>query len=49
MILLPLKLKYRVYRSYQGGKYVGRTGNTHGPKKHSVQWYLIRALKQRGK
>lgn len=31
MVLIKLRLKYRVRRSFSSGKYQSRTGNSHGP------------------
>jgi hypothetical protein len=31
--LMPLKLKYRTYRSFNFGSYKNRTGNSHGGNK----------------
>lgn len=33
-ILVPLKLKYRVYRSFNFGTYTSRTGNSNGKLKN---------------
>lgn len=40
VMLIPLKKKYLTQRGATGGKYVGRTGNSHGPKKRSILWHL---------
>lgn len=47
-MLIPLKLKYLERTgSVKCGSYKSRSGNSHGPKKHSVLWYLNRAAKGR--
>lgn len=49
-IIVPLKEKHLTYRSYQGGKYVGRTGNSNGRLKSKSLWKMIQeAAKRRGK
>lgn len=49
MILLPLKLKYRVKKGGTGGGYKNRTGNSHGPRKSTI-WAALQASarKRRG-
>lgn len=42
-MLIPLKLKYRVFRAYKFGTYRNRTGNSHGGNKQRLtQGYGIR-------
>ena len=47
--LLPLRQKYT--QGYISPAYPckGRTGNSHGPKRHSMLYFLNRMLKKRGK
>lgn len=48
-MLIPLKQKYLVQKGgFKCGSYKNRTGNSHGPKKHSILWYLNRRAKKMG-
>jgi len=42
-IHLPLKLKYRTFRSFKCGKYAG--GNS-AKKKHTIWWHLSQKVKK---
>jgi hypothetical protein len=48
----PLKWKYRnplAKGQFKCGSYKGRTGNSHGPKKHSVLYFLNATARARGR
>jgi len=48
-MLIPLKQKHLTQKGeFRCGSYKNRTGNTHGPKKHSILWYLNRNKKFKG-
>jgi len=44
-IRLPLKLKYRVHRSFKCGKYQGGKA---GKKTHNIWWHLSQSFIKRG-